>query len=1585
MAELRERLGELGERRDAVAAARDRAVALELEWGRARDAGAPDADELRDALAATRAEHAMLAAELEAALIQAHAEMSLDEVLAVLDPAVPLVLLPVGIETRFTYVDGQPDELLVRVLPDEVHVQSHEPELTEGELRQGRDYWTAFFRAGRDPAREASAWAMLARGLGEARATWVRTQLTPENLDERPGEPVDDDHAPDPAPAIVDPGQLRRGGWTRAAVAGTLPDRWLAVGWQGSSPVPTFVAPGRIVPDELQVGPSPYHPTDEPPAGSIVEEGMRWVVDFNEAERVGMAIRIKLAEVGVSLGVTPPLLRRLAVVGVSASLDVERSSQRLAALVEDHVHTEGFGFLPIGTPTNNSATDPTAWTARAGADARTPVTVDPAVMHPQANAPLAAHALGLDRAQLADVPHADGRDQVDADAMQTLLWSATGGYFIEHLWRDAQTPKDLFSAESRAFLHHHFTDRVRARGPLPTLRVGAQPYGLLPVTATSRWNPHPSEEAPMTSLVSVMRAALVLWKRAVGRVPSVTNRDDPDVLKALGIAAVSQSVHVRAVSGGHRLSMTHEIPLSPGDPRTPVIRNSAQVMVDTILAMANIPSPGFPLLYAAAEDRRLWLPLAQPGGDTKQQVDAVAGFLERVMDDRLFIMTLLEDDPDTLLAVLARYAATLEIQLAAEEHDEIKRRGGIVHAEINLERLAQVAPPGIELAHTAISALQVELVSGGTVGSELIGLATSRVVDILARASATPLRQVAAELFIGRPASARSAAVAASAAHLGARLREQDAAGEDAFAALERLVGESLDLWSHRLDAWVTSVATRRLEALRADRGDGVQLGGYGYVDNLSPSGPPVVERTDAEGALLRPAHADGSLLAPSLDQAVTAAILRSGQLTHRADSALDVDLSSERARIASEIVEGVRVGQPLGALIGYRIERRLHDRAGEPNMAILNAVIADLRRIAGLPGGVLSPPQQSPAEAISANSVIDGLRLLRHDEEPIETRVDAVVDNVPGLGALQQKALREVLMQSAVDIDAVADLLLAESVFQLTTGRADRAAATLDALAGRGALPGEPEVLRTPRRGTSITLRVLLAAPADATAQTWGWPTDGARAEAEPRLDAWAASVLGDPGRVRFEVAELGAGEHLAELADDRWSAASLPAGAGAPGALDVIALAAASGELLAAPIEVASSPLLLSITPGAGAVRPHPTLASGDDITLLELAAVARSAATVLAVARDPEPAELGADVASTTPAGWSFEAIEELRSRVVGARGRLADLVDRLEAAPSDAATIAAAMRFGIAGAGAAAALADGDAATARLTHDTASARLLEADALLAAPAAPLSDGAQVTRLVDALQFIFGPGFRAVPVDRPPHTDDLIESSEDFFGDGSRSPRVRDWLDRSATARPGCAALADVLLHVEALPPASGELRGPSLLAAQAPFRSSDGWLGESDPPPRIATDPRQVPIAFAMHGALPDAGEAVALLVVDEWNEVVPAADATAGLAFSYDAPGARPPQAILLAVHPTPGAAWDVGTLTALVDETADLAQVRMVDLEAIDLLGAILPALYSSQDVIGKVPKLSLDLVSERLFSAGALEGVVKHIADREA
>jgi hypothetical protein len=62
-----------------------------------------------------------------------------------------------------------------------------------------------------------------------------------------------------------------------------------------------------------------------------------------------------------------------------------------------------------------------------------------------------------------------------------------------------------------------------------------------------------------------------------------------------------------------------------------------------------------------------------------------------------------------------------------------------------------------------------------------------------------------------------------------------------------------------------------------------------------------------------------GFLQAPSLAQAATAAILRSGYLSQRRageGNSFAVDLSSDRVRRAEWLLDGVRHGQSLGALL---------------------------------------------------------------------------------------------------------------------------------------------------------------------------------------------------------------------------------------------------------------------------------------------------------------------------------------------------------------------------------------------------------------------------------------------------------------------------------------------------------------------------------------------------------------------------------------------------------------------------------------------------------------------------------------------
>jgi hypothetical protein len=73
----------------------------------------------------------------------------------------------------------------------------------------------------------------------------------------------------------------------------------------------------------------------------------------------------------------------------------------------------------------------------------------------------------------------------------------------------------------------------------------------------------------------------------------------------------------------------------------------------------------------------------------------------------------------------------------------------------------------------------------------------------------------------------------------------------------------------------------------------------------------------------------------------------------------------------------------------------------------------------------------------------------------------------------------------------------------------------------------------------------------------------------------------------------------------------------------------------------------------------------------------------------------------------------------------------------------------------------------------------------------------------------------------------------------------------------------------------------------------------------------------------------------------------------GIAFHYDQPNQEAPQSILLAVAPKAVGTWDVHTLVGIVNETLDLAKMRMVDLESLAFLGHFLPAMYVAQNERG--------------------------------
>ena len=170
-----------------------------------------------------------------------------------------------------------------------------------------------------------------------------------------------------------------------------------------------------------------------------------------------------------------------------------------------------------------------------------------------------------------------------------------------------------------------------------------------------------------------------------------------------------------------------------------------------------------------------------------------------------------------------------------------------------------------------------------------------------------------------------------------------------------------------RLDAWYTARASRRLEQLRSAAPTGVYVGGFAWVENLKAD-----DRPDSEG----------HLLAPSLGQAASAAILRSGFIANQQAGAFNINLDSRRTQGAQALLQGLTRDQPLAALYGYRIERGLRDALPTLGKFIWPLRLSYPWRAAG------DNTSAEPQEAIGARDVVDGVALLAAwDDGPAAVR----------------------------------------------------------------------------------------------------------------------------------------------------------------------------------------------------------------------------------------------------------------------------------------------------------------------------------------------------------------------------------------------------------------------------------------------------------------------------------------------------------------------------------------------------------------------------------------------------------------------
>src|SRR5439155_13464838 len=209
---------------------------------------------------------------------------------------------------------------------------------------------------------------------------------------------------------------------------------------------------------------------------------MRWMVDFEGAVDVGLGIKISLDADGIDPNAP---IERLLALGIRLADDPDEARQTLEELLTHHrFGRAGFAFVPQGSATNNTESNGTAFgrgeDADAAYDANRQAPPPPADWWNRTDRQWLADLLGVAPGVFDGVPHASGRDFSEARALNRALWPATFGYTLETMMHP------VFSASQVANARWFFTHFVSGRGLLPALRIGAQPYGVLPVMPLSK-------------------------------------------------------------------------------------------------------------------------------------------------------------------------------------------------------------------------------------------------------------------------------------------------------------------------------------------------------------------------------------------------------------------------------------------------------------------------------------------------------------------------------------------------------------------------------------------------------------------------------------------------------------------------------------------------------------------------------------------------------------------------------------------------------------------------------------------------------------------------------------------------------------------------------------------------------------------------------------------------------------------------------------------------------------------------------------------------------------------------------------------
>lgn len=1413
---------------------------------------------------------------------------------------IPVLLFPLKIETRFVG-----EELWLRVFPDEAFLQSHDPNLTQQEISDRALYYGA--------ENKKEAWGNLVGNYGAYRAAY---------LIHVPQSWVEDQN--DLSKAEAEPVFYYKG----------LPEKFkIYLSFESKN------ADGKTIVKTIPVDEQNINSNKNAEALVVFGPGDEWVNDFEAAVGTGMGFKVNLKN-DENIPNDIDEFKRIIVTGFyyreNSDNNEEDTAKGLVELFENHLYTEGISFLEHHTPTNNFKNSRSGYSIKDEFETEENFTtlVEERELTAGAKGRKLATALGVEQDIFKRFKRADQKDSSIHFLLQKLTWMALGGNTLRMLLGDQISQEDLIQ------LWEHYYSYVKARGALDPIKIDDQPYGILPVTTIRQYQDKmkPAESYddqvlkqatdddhkvdPTTAKIGFTLSLLYdRWYEKLNdpngfQIPRLDNPDVEPYEELMDIFCMqpSSTYHEIITSSYSKLrgTVVHQLLEQAG-----ILDRVGEMSLGEAYQVLGQVSEAYQKKHAAILERT---------GDLKDTFDPFA--LDSTRIDHAAIFSFEKgDDPITLKDEALFDIQEEDLLLLKETFDQIRSGNST----------------------TSDNELSMEWINyKGT---------SSFFSDLLLRSYANTVA-----LFAPEEDSLHS--VMEEFAEDAYQLLETllKATKESRKALLQSALSEVIDLNSYRLDAWISSIAAERLSTLRKHLPRGLYFGAYGFVEHLKKD--QIAEVSPIEKVDHNRADEGGIIHCPTPAQALTATLFKNSYLSHYDPESPNINpftlnLTSDRIQESERFMQGIRQDQEIEALLGYKMERQLHEEG-------LNAEIYDLREAFPLEVNIVNRADSNADIGFKTMSVINGLEVIEASKR--EEGQQLLREK---LGHEAFETLTMIIAKMENILDGSLDHLFFEAGFQLVKGNLSQSAAAMDAAKG-DLSPPITDSLKTKIPGLGISHKIVFLFPHVPEPSLSTEDEDfNSKGYIEPSLESWLEQQLGP-------LAEIGCKVQVLEK-DTKVDEVNVKVKDLGLGYLDLLYL---SGEEVSDGVSELEQRIVKKVNfdKAKQSFRITSVPAVGCR-SLKEALEVLRYAQNLLSKSRIAESQDLTM-IEEEVSQDWGE--LEKIRSRI----SNLLLNIESWKLDPDREEYLRALAKLKLTEAKRA--FLEGTLVD-RIIFDkevdklllTVKTKLEQYEKSLALEESEKDHKISFERLKEASQLLFGEAFVLLPpciisgqVERTINAQDqarLVGDASLDDGNVWGQERVNIWLQELAQVNDGSSSFEEWLMVSRVWEDDLAGKKERSFEIVQYPSYNVFPWValskveinalltssiyeqvevyhepGEEEAYPikvengqikeeRYYPDGCESLVVYKEEGAELQASRPVYGIVVDEFSEHIPNDKIDTGLSFHYNAPNNEAPQALLLAVAP-PFAVndWSEDLLHEIIDDTIDLMKIRMVDPEAIE-------------------------------------------------